>query len=367
MADYIWECRYFITAADYTAFPELSLMGKTKKVIQEFREEILAFYEKNHIAVPVGFDDDNRFIILWRDLPKTIVPNNTEDSLFRACCYYDKKENGEKRTSPDTIAPFYVNIRNSDTLAAGSVPRFIQRYCLMNKCLHIRPVVYDLDLIPDDLSLFLKAGEIPDVSFPDEDAENYDQRFQEAIAEFDRQDEEKDIQLEQWSEATAKERTAINQMLSFLDTMYEQITQETITDESKDFLYYYWQWQLGKIGVEPACRELNNMSKRSFYNYVYAFESHPYYVEYQKILFPLLADKAKKGALQFDTEQMYSDILELYPNADFQFLAPGVLIHGNYKNDFTAEYALCDKYNLSSLLELSRAFLAVKQKKEKGK
>lgn len=363
-----WNAYYFITAADYEEYPELTLREKTEKVIAAFRQEIFDFYQKSQIVPPEQYLIDDRYIILWRNLPRTNIPFNTEESLFDACCCHIQKGSPLADFTEKTVGPFLLNIRNTDTLANGSVERFIKRYCLLKKHFYNQPIVFDLDIIPDNRAPFIEAGkfsgeEIPSPKkTPEMDKTEHEKLLLDWSTIIDPLEEEKDRQLEQWLEITHEERKKADELIAFLEKLYIAVTDDSIEHEENNFIYYYFQWQMGKISVEAACRELNNMSKRTFYNYVSEFEAHPFFPEYEKIYFYPLFEKPKKGPLSIDLEQFYADIMEIYPNSDFQLSKTYGFYLSSRKSDYSAEYRLCDKYNIPTVLDLCRTFMTVCRK-----
>ena len=78
--------RYYLVSADFQAHPELSLQEKTRLVIEEYQEELRAYYEKEGKTPPMASAMSRYFIILWRNLPKTNINDNTEDTLFEMMC-----------------------------------------------------------------------------------------------------------------------------------------------------------------------------------------------------------------------------------------------------------------------------------------
>ena len=78
--------RYYLVSADFQTHKELSLQGKTRLVIEEYQEELRAYYEKEGKTPPLTSVMSRYFIILWRNLPKTNIDDNTEDTLFEMMC-----------------------------------------------------------------------------------------------------------------------------------------------------------------------------------------------------------------------------------------------------------------------------------------
>lgn len=358
---------YFIIAADIDSYPELPLWEKRELIISDFREEIEAFYQKSEIMPPNEYLSDYKYIVLWRNLPKTNIPNNTEDALFGTMCRneYDRTWKGIKQGN-GFVMPFLINVRNTDTFADGSIEKFIKRYCMVKKYFSTQPLVYDLDMIPDSRKSF---GEIqhqvqqavppPNLEglSPEEAMKAQDEAFRKMQEYFNEVERLNSI----WIEKTQGEREQADLIISFLSRLYTTVTNDSVDYEECPFIHYYYQWQMGNISVESACQELGNMSKRTFYKYVTEFEAHPYFVEYEKIYWNALWELPKKGPLSVDLEQFHSDIIQIYPDGEFK-LDGRKMSYGGTLPDYTREYKLCEKYSIPTIFELQRTFLAVKKK-----
>ena len=78
--------KYYLVDADYNENEGLSIQEKSKIVIENYRKEIKDYCLKEGITPPVTAANDNYYIILWRNLSKTNIADNTEDTLIDEMC-----------------------------------------------------------------------------------------------------------------------------------------------------------------------------------------------------------------------------------------------------------------------------------------
>ena len=296
--------RLFLLSADYEDNSGLSLQERTRIIRDECRQEAHKYHESLGQKMIKPFVD--YCIVLWRDLPKTNIPDNTEDTLFNTFCknifLYSEYGLG------------LIYIKDKNTLANQSFERFVKRLCLLGVT---KPVFFD-DTVDNLLTSRLK-------SYDDNDILDFVSKHMEENKEYTR-------------------------IIMFLKKLYTSISGDTLDNEEKGFIYYYFEWQRGNISSDTACKELGNMSRRTFYRYIAEFEQHPYFAEYCK-LFPDLLDKPKKGPLSVDLEEFYNEVLPFFSGE------VNALIIENMNID-----NICKKYSLASSIDVYRTFLAVKKK-----
>lgn len=301
---------YYLISADFEEYPELTLYEKEKLVIENFKKEILDYNQKEGTNPSLTCSNSNYYFVLWRNLPKTNISDNTEDYLFQEIC-----RNILKYDNP----VFTVNIKDINALADGSVEKFIKRLCLLKKYTQKKPVFLD----GTDEALIAPSFES---ILPDE--------------------------LQKYMVQIAASNTEYDRIIEFLEKIYTSVTKESVDSEENGFIHYYFEWQKGNLSVEAACKELDGMSKRTFYKYVAEFEQYPLYSQFCKLHIDDLIKKEKKGPLIVDPEEFYKDAAPLFQGKEFDTISLDLL-------DTTS---ICTTYSLPSSLDTYRMFLAVKKK-----
>lgn len=304
--------RLFLLNADYNENEGLSLQEKSRIAIDKNRKEIIQYHEKEGTSPPTVCGCSSYHIILWKNLQKTNIADNTEDMLFNMLC---KSLGSQEKTS---YADIYI--RDKDVLADHSVTRFIKRLCLLYKHYNQKPKF--LDNTTDNLLS-------PDFKIDDLESESM-----------------KELALE-----LAKSWLDYHTIITFLENIYTSITGDNINSDEKGFIYYYFEWQRGNISSDTACKELGNISRRTFYRYIAEFEQHPYFPEYCKLC-PDLINKPKKGPISVDLEEFYKEVWPIFDGKEID-----ALMLGNINID-----DICKKYSLASAIDVRRTFLAVKKK-----
>ena len=199
--------KYYLVSADFQAHPELSLQEKTRLVIEEYQKELRTYYEKEELNPPMASAKSRYFIILWRNLPKTNIDDNTEDTLFEMMCQ-------SMANFKETV--FEVVIRDINVLADHSIEKFIRRLCMIKKYASIKPIF--LDNTTDTL-LTPKLESVSDDGIK-------------ALA----------IQ-------TAFSDIEYDRLIAFLENMYISVKEEPIESATKEFIYYYYQIQQSKMVI----------------------------------------------------------------------------------------------------------------------
>lgn len=318
--------RYYLISADFEAHPELSLQEKTRLVIEEYQEELRAYYEKEGITPPSASAMSRYFIILWRNLPKTNIDDNTEDTLFETMC--QSMENFK-----DTV--FEVVIRDINVLADHSIEKFIRRLCMLKKYANIKPTF--LDNTTDTL-LTPKLESVSDDGIK-------------ALA----------IQ-------TAFSDMEYDRLLAFLENVYTSVKEESIENAEKGFIYYYYQIQKSKMVIAAVVDE-SFLNRRTLYRYFDEFEQHPFFPEYCK-LYPELINKPKKRPLDFNLQEFYKDATPLFTEGSIGALASDKDLSKDFwkQNSLVCDIAdmkiddLLEKYSLTCSIDAYRTWLAVKKK-----
>lgn len=304
--------RLFLLNADYAENEGLSLQEKSKIAIDKYHKEIIKYHKKENTQPPMVCECSSYYIIFWKNLPKTNIADNTEDMLFNMLC--------KSLGSPEEPSYADIYIRDKDVLADHSVARFIKRLCLLHK--HYNQSPKFLDNTTDNLLS-------PDFKIDNLESETI-----------------KELALELY-----KSWLKYHTVITFLENIYTSITNDNINFEEKGFIYYYFEWQRGNISSDTACKELGNISRRTFYRYIAEFEQHPYFAEYCK-LFPDLIDKPKKGPLSVDLEAFYKEVFPIFDGKKIDISELGYI---NIDD-------ICKKYSLASAIDVYRTFLAVKKK-----
>lgn len=332
---------YFLTTADYNLYPDISLYEKSIIALKQSKEMIQEYNEFNRTKeYPLCLYDCSH-IVFWKNVPKSNIPNNTEDALFLAMC---------ENTRTFRFGSFII--QNLDVLASGSTDTFIKRLCIMKNFYHWMPEFLD----NTTSTLFdLHAHNANSLSFT------------ETIQNIRRSEEE------------------YTSLIGFLKNLYESVNGKLCSTEKNGFIHYYFEWQKGNIMVKDVLIKLGNMSKRTFYLYVNEFEHHPYYPEYCKLYFSDLIEKEKKGPHEIDWQDYYDDVAPLYKeNAlvtpitreDIDAIFYDTLLPTEdeiqhllqqTKLDFNAFYQIkvdhiCQKYDLASPIDVYRLLLTAKRK-----
>ncbi len=318
--------RYYLVNADFQAHPELSLQEKTRLVIEEYQEELRAYYEKEGITPPLASARSRYFIILWRNLHKTNIDDNTEDTLFEAMCR-------SMASFKNTV--FEVVIRDINTLADHSVEKFIKRLCMLKKYTDTKPVFLD------NTTDTLLNPKLESVSDADIKALTIQTAF--SVAEFDR-------------------------LVAFLENMYTSVKEEPIETTDKGFIYYYYQIQQSKMVIAAVVDE-GNTTRGTLYRYFDEFEQHPFFPEYCK-LYPELINKPKKRPLSFDLQEFYADATPIFTEGSIGALASDKDLNKDFwkQNSLLCDIAdlkiddLLQKYSLTCSIDAYRTWLAVKKK-----
>lgn len=318
--------RYYLISADFQAHPELSLQEKTRLVIEEYQEELRAYYEKEEINPPLASARSRYFIILWRNLPKTNIDDNTEDTLFEMMCQ-------SMANFKETV--FEVVIRDINVLADHSIEKFIRRLCLLKKYANIKPTFLD-NTTDTLLTPKLKSTSDDDIK---------------ALA----------IQ-------TAFSDMEYDRLLAFLENVYTSVKEESIENAEKGFIYYYYQIQKSKMVIAAVVDE-SFLNRRTLYRYFDEFEQHPFFPEYCK-LYPDLINKPKKRPLDFNLQEFYKDATPLFTKGSIGALASDKDLDKDFwkKNTLLCDIAdmeidsLLEKYSLTCPIDAYRTWLAVKKK-----
>lgn len=318
--------RYYLISADFQAHPELSLQEKTRLVIEEYQKELKAYYEKEGINPPLASAMSRYFIILWRNLPKTNIDDNTEDTLFEMMCQ-------SMANFKETV--FEVVIRDINVLADHSIEKFIRRLCMIKKYASIKPIF--LDNTTDTL-LTPKLESVSD-------------------------DDIKALAIQ-----TAFSDMEYDRLLAFLENVYTSVKEESIENAEKGFIYYYYQIQKSKMVIAAVVDE-SFLNRRTLYRYFDEFEQHPYFPEYCK-LYPELINKPKKRPLDFNLQEFYKDATPLFTAGSIGALASDKDLSKDFwkQNSLLCDIAdmkiddLLEKYSLTCSIDAYRTWLAVKKK-----
>lgn len=318
--------RYYLVSADFQAHPELSLQEKTRLVIEEYREELKAYYEKEGINPPLASAMNRYFIILWRNLHKTNIDDNTEDTLFEMMCQ-------SMANFKDTV--FEVVIRDINVLADHSIEKFIKRLCMIKKYASIKPIFLD------NTTDTLLTPKLESVSDDGIKALTIQTAF--SMSEYDR-------------------------LIEFLKNIYTTVKEEPIESTDKEFIYYYYQIQQSKMVIAAVVDE-SSLNRRTLYRYFDEFEQHPFFAEYCK-LFPDLIDKPKKRPLDFNLQEFYKDATPIFTEGSIGALASDKDLHKDFwkQNSLLCNIAdmkiddLLEKYSLTCSIDAYRTWLAVKKK-----
>lgn len=302
--------KYYLVDADYNENDGLSIQEKSKIVIENYRKEIKDYCIKEGIIPPVTAANDNYYIILWRNLGKTNIADNTEDTLIDEMC---KSINQYK----DEL--FNIYIKDLNTLADSSIEKFIRRLCLIKKYTNKKSIFLD-----NTTSTLLAPKYVSDSK---EDMETLAKQTFLATMEYDN-------------------------LIGFLENLYSSIIGSGIETEVKGFIYYYFEWQLGNISAETACKELGNMSKRTFYKYVAEFEAHPYYTEHCKLHYSSLITTEKKGPVSIDLQEFYDKAIKLFTSKEINIDSLS----------FIDSSSICEEYGLASTFDVYRLMLTAKKK-----
>lgn len=318
--------RYYLVSADFQAHPELSLQEKTRLVIEEYQEELSAYYEKEGKTPPWASAMSRYFIILWRNLPKTNIDDNTEDTLFEMMCQ-------SMANFKDTV--FEVVIKDINVLANHSIEKFIRRLCMIKKYASIKPIFLD------NTTDTLLTPKLESVS---------------------------DDGIKAFAIQTAFSDSEYDRLLTFLENVYTSVKEEPIESATKEFIYYYYQIQQSKMVIAAVVDE-SSLNRRTLYRYFDEFEQHPFFAEYCK-LFPELIDKPKKRPLAFDLETFYKDATPLFTEGSIETLALDKDLSKDFwkQNTLLCNIAdmkiddLLEKYSLTCSIDAYRTWLAVKKK-----
>ena len=318
--------RYYLVSADFQAHPELSLQEKTRLVIEEYQEELRAYYEKEGKTPPMASAMSRYFIILWRNLPKTNIDDNTEDTLFEMMCQ-------SMANFKDTV--FEVVIKDINVLANHSIEKFIRRLCMIKKYASIKPIFLD------NTTDTLLTPKLESVS---------------------------DDGIKAFAIQTAFSDSEYDRLLTFLENVYTSVKEEPIESATKEFIYYYYQIQQSKMVIAAVVDE-SSLNRRTLYRYFDEFEQHPFFAEYCK-LFPELIDKPKKRPLAFDLEAFYKDATPLFTEGSIETLALDKDLSKDFwkQNTLLCNIAdmkiddLLEKYSLTCSIDAYRTWLAVKKK-----
>lgn len=302
--------KYYLVSADYNDCEGLSIQEKSRLIINRYREKIAKYCNDNQIMLPVTAGNDNYYIILWRNLPKTNIADNTEDTLINQMC---------KSISQFQNELFDVYIKDLNTLADGSIDSFIRRLCFIKKYTKKKPIFLD-----NTTSTLLAPKYVSD---SEEDMETLAKQTFLASMEYDN-------------------------LIGFLENLYSSVKGISIENEDNGFIQYYFEWQVGNISAETACKELGNMSKRTFYKYVAEFESHLFYPEHCKLHLSDLLDKEKKGPVAIDLQEFYDEVISLFAEKTIDI---------NGVNEINTD-DICKKYSLASTLDVYRTLLTAKKK-----
>ena len=302
--------KYYLASADYNECEGLSIQEKSRLIINRYREEIAKYCSDNQIMLPVTAGNDNYYIILWRNLPKTNIADNTEDTLINQMC---------KSISQFQNELFDVYIKDLNTLADGSIDSFIRRLCFIKKYTKKKPIFLD-----NTTESLLTPKYVSDSK---EDMETLAKQTFLASMEYDN-------------------------LIGFLENLYSSVKGISIGNEDNGFIHYYFEWQVGNISAETACKELGNMSKRTFYKYVAEFEAHPFYPEHCKLHLSDLLDKEKKGPVAIDLQEFYDEVVSMFAEKTIDI---------NSLNEINTD-DICKKYSLASTLDVYRTLLTAKKK-----
>ena len=302
--------KYYLVSADYNDCEGQSIQEKSRLIINRYREEIAKYCSDNQIMLPVTAGNDNYYIILWRNLPKTNIADNTEDTLINQMCKSISQFQNE-------LFDFYI--KDLNTLADGSIDSFIRRLCFIKKHTKKKPIFLD-----NTTSTLLAPKYVSD---SEEDMETLAKQTFLASMEYDN-------------------------LIGFLENLYSSVKGISINNEDNGFIQYYFEWQVGNISAETACKELGNMSKRTFYKYVAEFEAHPFYPEHCKLHLSDLLDKEKKGPVAIDLQEFYDEVVSLFAEKTIDI---------NGLNEINTD-DICKKYSLASTLDVYRTLLTAKKK-----
>lgn len=251
------EFNYYLYVADYDA-------QEMPKIMAQNYTTLIKHCKNKNRKIPEHLDNPLFHIILWRNLPKTNIADNTEDTLFRKICESIKQYDSDFRS---------LYIRDLDTLANGSIETFIQRICHLKSYYNKKPIFLDNTL---DSLFNYRPLQKPSIT--------------NAMQGFRRENEE------------------YENLVGFLENLYVTVKENPIVQNEEGFIHYYFEWQKGNMLVKDILEKLGNMSKRTFYLYVNEFEAHPYYYEYCKLYFLDLIDKEKKGPMSINWQEYYDEI-----------------------------------------------------------
>lgn len=318
--------RYYLVSADFQAHPELSLQEKSRLVIEEYQKELRAYYEKEEITPPLASAMSRYFIILWRNLPKTNIDDNTEDTLFEMMC---QSMTNFKNT------PFEVVIRDINVLADRSIDKFIRRLCMLKKYTNTKPVFLD------NTTNALLTPKLESTS---------------------------DDGIKALTIQTALSTVEYDRLIEFLENVYTSVKEEPIENATKEFIYYYYQIQQSKMVIASVVDE-SFLSRRTLYRYFDEFEQHPFFAEYCK-LYPELISKPKKRPLDFNLQEFYKDATPIFTDDSIGALALDKDLDKDFWKQNTLLCSIADmeaddllkKYSLTCSIDAYRTWLAVKKK-----
>lgn len=320
------ENMFVITSGDYLEFPDdMAYIERQKIVKDRAREQIEEFRKKQGTE---GLIYDSQILIFWRNVPKTFIDINNNEYLFYYMCQKIKEITAQG-------SPFKIYVDSVNSLAEGSVETFIRRLCMLYQATPNRPIFLDSDIAEKNLEKeYAEATKYTEHDF-----------IARAMAELF-SDDESDRQYEN--------------IISFLNMVLRAVSGDAAFDtssfENENFITQYLQWQLGIVTVEMACITLGNMSRRTFYKYVAAFEESPLYAQFMYLNESELRHRGRKGYLPED----WDDYLDK-TKPRVKEISPGV-----FEPITMDEIEICKKYNLYCEMDIERVRLAV-EKKAKAK
>lgn len=313
----------FIVAGDYQEFPDDMAFIERQKIVRDRArvqlQEYLAKQGKECIIY------DWQIYIFWKNVPRTYIDICNNDYLFYCICQQIKTRlNGE-----DT--DFSVYIDNMSTFSEGKMDVLLKRLCMLYTVTKCQPTFLDFDMIKERVVSGCKQA-----------------------GEYTKSNTVANIleRLFAGEEADCKYANTLALVNSLMIAACGENAFDLSEFEADNFIKEYIRWQTGEITVEKACKNLNNMSKRTFYKYVAEIEMSPLYPQFMYTHENELRGKEKKGYLPEDWDSYLKDT-----ETKFVEESPGV-----FKTIDVDEISVCKKYNLLMESDVLRIRLAIEKK-----
>lgn len=301
---------YGITSADYLDYPDTSFIDMITDVTDKFNQQLRQWSRKNSRPDPLTptLPSDyqlsaNRLLILWKNIPiRDDLSSYNEYLLYTFC----------KNNLADPNNILYID--NVEAITMGSFDTLFRR-------------LYMIHSFNNTMPYFMQENTIYKYSL--------------------------DELREEWSDAELLDLPIANK--AFFDHFMTTINNfMKLTDSLPDlnvkcsnFIKYYFAWQSGDMVIREICDKLRNakqpdkpLSKSVFYGMVESFEKSPVYAEFLKC-YPDIWNEPKKGpvsGMKVFVEQYESSATD------------------------SQKLKMCRDYNLVSLIDLNRTYIACKKK-----